>query len=347
MNLENATPFGALVMPSSDRAGRDLLLIVVGAQFALPVPGDEDPQLRLFPIQETPPMSDEYFGEPGQSSILREGQSPYTKPATDICVSGSACAPAGQAVTAMTVSIRVGPCALDLRVSGDRVWQRGITTGARPSEPAPFARMPLVWERAYGGVAASSTEQRPRFEPRNPIGCGLETDANDAIGRPVPNIEHPRQLLQSVSERPQPVGTTPVGRHWQPRVNFAGTYDEAWRRNRAPLWPDDLDVRFFCGAPPYLQASPHLVGGEPVVLSGLHRDGPIGFRLPTLQFTAVSRFGSRTILSTPIMDGVVIESDRQRLTLYYRAAVPAPLSLVKHRGTRLQLSQVSKRAVTA
>ncbi len=347
MNLENATPFGALAMPSSDREGRDLLLIVVGAQFTLPAPGDENPRLRLFPTQELPPMSDEYFGEPGRSSILREGQSAYTKPATDICLSGSACAPNGRAVTAMTVNIRVGPCAVDLRVSGNRVWQRAITTGARPSNPAPFVTMPLVWERAYGGAASSSTEQRPKFDPRNPLGCGFETDANDALGKPVPNIEDPRQLLQRIADRPQPIGTTPIGRHWQPRVGYTGTYDEAWKRNRAPLWPDDLDLRFFCGAPPYLQASPHMVGGEPVVLSGMHRDGAIGFRLPTLQFSALSRFGSRTIPSTPIMDGVVIESDRERLTLYYRAAVPAPLSIVKHRGTRLQLSNVVEGLVSA
>jgi hypothetical protein len=346
MNLENATPYGALAMPSSDREGRDLLVIVVGAQFVLPAPGDKDPRLRPFPIQETPPMSDEYVGEPGQSSILREGQSPYTKPATDICVLGSACAPTGQVVTAMTVSIRVGPCAVDLRVSGDRVWQRAIAAGARPSPPAAFVRMPIVWERAFGGVAASSTEQRPKFEPRNPIGCGFETDVNDAIGRMVPNIEHPRQLLERISDRPQPVGTTPIGRHWQPRVGHAGTYDEVWRRKRAPMWPDDLDLRFFCGAPSYLQASPHLVGGERVVLTGLNGDGPIDFRLPALRFGALSRFGSRTTPSTPIMDGVVIETDRQRLTLYYRAAVPAPLSLVKHRGTRLQVVHGAERGLS-
>ena len=136
MNLENATPFGALAMPSSDREGRDLLLIIVGAQFQLPAPNDETPVLRPLPTQEKPPMADEYHGEPGRSSMLREGQSAYVKPATDICVIGSACAPQGRAVTAMTVGIRVGPCAVAMRVSGDRVWQRSLTT-AKPSEPQP------------------------------------------------------------------------------------------------------------------------------------------------------------------------------------------------------------------
>jgi hypothetical protein len=336
-DLENATPFGACVLPSSDCDGRDLLLIVIAAQFALPEPGDHSSRLTLFPTQDPPPMGDEHVGAPGSSSLRSEGQSAYTKPATDICVWGDACAPQGRPVTAMTVSVRVGPCAVDMRVYGDREWLSAVTIGARPSDPAPFVRVPLVWERAYGGVASASTEHAPVYEPRNPIGCGLETDADAAVGKPVPNIEHPRQILQKLSDRPQPVGVTPVARHWQPRISYAGSYDEVWRRERAPLWPLDFNERFFCSAPEYLQASPHLSGGEPVILQGLHPDGDIGFRLPTLRLGTRSRFTDRTVRTTPTLDGVVIEMDVNRLTMYYRAVVPAYRSIAKHYETLVRL----------
>jgi hypothetical protein len=336
-DFENRTPFGGRVLPSLDRDGVDLLLVVVAAQFDLPEPGDDAPLLRLSALQEPPPVADEYVGEPGQSSIRREGQSAYRKPATDIYVCGEACAPDGRPITAMNVSIRVGPCAVDLRVHGDRVWQRSVTLGARPSDAAPFVRMPLVWERAYGGVAANSTEERPVFESRNPIGCGFEDTAGHAIGRPVPNIEDPRHPLRRIADRPRPVGIGPVARHWQPRVGYGGTYDDAWKRHRAPLWPTDLDERFFCGAPPYLQASPHLTGGEPVLLQGLHPAGTTSFTLPALRLAARSRFIGRTVDSTPTLDGVLIDASAGRLTMYYRAAVPAPLSLVRHRDTSLHL----------
>jgi hypothetical protein len=194
-----------------------------------------------------------------------------------------------------------------------------------------------MWERAYGGVAASSTEQRPAFEPRNPIGCGFEMNTRDALGKPIPNIEDPRQPISDVAERPRPMGVAPVARNWQPRVSYGGTYDDAWRRQRAPLWPTDLDERFFCSAPGYLQASPHLTGGEEVLLNGLHPDGLINFRLPTLRLACLSRFVGRTVPSTPVLDGVLIETDVNRLTMYYRAAVPAPLSLIKHLETSLHL----------
>jgi hypothetical protein len=336
-DFDNETPFAALAMPSSDRDGLDLLLVVVAAQFELPEPGYDDSRLRLSATQELPPMTEEYIGEPGRSSIRRDGQSAFTKPGTDIHICGHACAPHGQAVSRMDVNIRVGPCAVDLRVQGDRVWLRTATLGVRPSDPSLFVRMPLVWERAYGGVARSSNPQRPAFEGRNPIGCGFETDPDAAIDRPLPNIEDPRHLLERVADRPGPIGVGAIARDWHPRVTYAGTYDEAWKRKRAPLWPVDFDERFFCSAPGYLQASPHLSGGEPVVLQGLHPEGPIGFRLPMLRLATISRFVDRTVRSTPVLDGVMIDTAANRLTMYFRTAVAAPRSLVMHRETSLHL----------
>jgi hypothetical protein len=336
-DVENATPFGVRVMPSGDREGRDLLLIVIAAHFELPGPGYDDPRLRLLRTQELPPLADVYAGEPGQSSILREGQAQYVKPATDIYVSGEACAPRGEPVSEMGVSIRVGPAGTDLRVFGDRVWQRAVTLGVRPSSPTPFVRMPLVWERAYGGVAAASTEARPAFEPRNPVGCGFETDVDAAVDKPVPNLENPRHLLNRVSDRPQPIGVGPIARHWQPRAAYSGTYDDAWRRQRAPLWPVDFDERFLCGATERLQVSPHLQGGEAVHLKGLHADGDIGFLLPRLRLTCRTQFVDRVVRTTPVLDGLLLDTTGSALTMYYRAAVPALRAFVKHRETLVRM----------
>ncbi len=335
-DFENATAFGARSLPSSDRDGRDILLVVIAAGFVLPGPGESGADLRPLPAQSPPPLTDEYVGVVGESSLRAEGQSPYLKPATDVTVWGEACAPHDKPTRRVDVAVRVGPCAVDLRVHGDRVWQRNVTFGARPSEPAPFLRMPLTWERAYGGVAASSTPQRPKFEPRNPVGCGFETDVNEAVGKPVPNLEDPRQPISRLSDWPQPVGLSPIARHWQPRVSYAGTYDDAWKRERAPLWPSDFDERFFCGAPPSLQARPHLVGGEPVVLSGMHPAGTIACRLPALRFVCRSRFTDRVLRTVPRLDGVLIDATVGRLTLYYRAAIPAYRSLARHQETFLR-----------
>jgi hypothetical protein len=78
------------------------------------------------------------------------------------------------------------------------------------------------------------------------------------------------------------------------------------------------------------------------VLQGLHPDGPIHFRLPMLRFRSVSRFLGRPMHRTPILDGVLIETDIRRLTMYYRASVSAPHSLIKHRQTSLFLQHAGE-----
>jgi hypothetical protein len=334
-DFENATRYAAQTLPSCDRDGRDLLLVVVAARFALPLPGGPPARLSATDVQPLPPLTDEYTGDPARSGLRREGQSAYTRPATDISILGHACAPEGKLVRQMGVNVRVGPCSMRLAVYGDRVWQRALV-GVKPSAPEPFERLPLTWERAYGGVAAGSTPSKPAFEPRNPVGCGLETNANDAVDKRLPNVEDPAAPIASLSDRPRPVGLLPVARYWQPRVGFAGTYDDAWRRDRAPLWPTDFDERFFCAAPAELQARPHLRGGEPVVLDGLHPGGAIGFHLPVLRFVVRSRFIDRVVRKVPVLDALIIDTDAMQMTLCFRCAVSAPLSLIKHRETLLR-----------
>ena len=338
--LDNATPFAATLMPSCDREGRDLLLLVVAAHFDLPTPDGGPAGPRIAADQPPPPMADTWIGEPGLSSLRDEGQSAYTRQGTDIYVRGHAVAPGEQPVRRMGVAVQVGPCAVNVLVHGDRVWERAAGRGAVPSEARPFVRMPLTWERAYGGVAAESTPQRPVCEPRNPVGCGFETDPAAAAGRPVPNLEDPRAALTRLDDRPAPVGLGPVARHWPARVRHAGTYDGAWQRHRAPLWPDDFDPAFFSAAAPPLQAASFLQGGEAVRLDGVHAAGPIGFFLPRLRMESSHQFtGLPTRRAVPVLDGVQIDTDTLRLTLYYRAALPAALVLARHHGSLLRLRQ--------
>src|SRR4051794_16779620 len=181
--------------------------------------------------------------------------------------------------------------------------------------------MPLIWERAFGGVSPGSTERHPSFEPRNPVGCGLGSIADTLCGTRLPNIEHPSQRLRRVGDRPTPVGTGPLARSWQPRAGHAGTYDEAWRRDRAPHWPYDFDERFFSAAPEALQARPYLLGGEAVRLEGLDPEGAIDFELPSLHFAMHSRFAHGEARRTPVLDGVLINATALELTLYFRATV--------------------------
>ena len=106
----------------------------------------------------------------------------------------------------------------------------------------PFESVPVKWELAYGG-ADYTDPKSPLEEHRNPVGTGLVRDASELLHRPAPQIEDPRDLITSAHSRPAPAGLGPIARHWAPRRAYAGTYDEAWKRERMPLAPLDLDGR--------------------------------------------------------------------------------------------------------
>src|SRR5690606_16313300 len=141
--LENRTPFAADRAWVRDRDGAEVWLVAVKATF------DILPDGRTAISEEQPPVLHlpQHHGEPGHSSIQYDADLVLTKVATDVIVVGQAHAPGGQPVTQLDVGLRVGPIQKVLRVFGDRFWN-----AFGPSAPQPFVSMPLVYERAYGGV---------------------------------------------------------------------------------------------------------------------------------------------------------------------------------------------------
>ncbi|WP_224366122.1 DUF2169 family type VI secretion system accessory protein [Hyalangium versicolor] len=332
-NLENLTRFSAVDLPSMNKEGEELLVICVAGRFDLPPAGrplNEPP--KPSEEQRPPVMEDVYWGEPGTSSLRYEGQTAYTRPGTDIYVSGHAWAPGGKPVSEMLAAVKVGPCQKGIRVFGTRVWYRGAL-GLKASAPRPFESMPLRYERSFGGAAQTTGKEPPASEPRNPVGLGFYGSAKEAIEQPLPNLEDPLHLMRSPTERVQPTGFGPIARGWQPRLGFAGTYNEAWVENRAPLWPRDFDPRFFLAASPGLVASPGLKGGEPVVLSGFSPDGQIAFPLPHHRLMVKTVFRHRVDRREMELDAVLLESEERALTLIWRTTVPTHRELTQHESS--------------
>lgn len=178
MEIVNLTPFATHVMPSMSRDDHDLALLVVMASFELPAPGQRG-GVRRAAQQPPPPMADAYHGDPTCSSLRVEGQSAYTRPGTDIYVHGHAWAPRGRPATETEVLVRVGPCLRTAAVIGDRVWVRSFAS-LIATRPAPFDRIPLVWERSFGGSPARARGRRAAIAARNPVGRGLY--AEGALG---------------------------------------------------------------------------------------------------------------------------------------------------------------------
>lgn len=317
--IENLSPFGFACLPNVDRHGQEIVVVAVAAHFKLPRPGRVH-RGPLAPCEQQPPphFDDVYWGDPATTSLRYEGQSAYSRPGTDVYLNGSAHAPHGRPVERVDVDLGVGPCRARARVTGDRVWV-SVAGSLRASPPVPFVRIPLVWERAYGGGSIEAGASG--HEARNPIGVGLYPSLELASNAALPNIEDPNAPLVEPGSRPRPVGFGPVARHWHPRSSFAGTYDEQWKRTRAPLWPDDFDERFFLAAAPGLSAIPHLRGGESVMMSGVHPDGGFGFALPTLRLSCKSVFHGHTQRVGLRLDALILEPDEGHVSLILRTNV--------------------------
>ena len=328
--VDNRTPFAAERGWIRDRDGAEIWLVAVKATF------DILPDGTTAVAKEQPPVLRvaEHHGEPGKSSVKYDADLVLTKKTTDVIVVGHAYAPTGTTVTHADVGFKVGPVRKMLRVYGDRTWN-----AIGMSAPMPFERMPLVYERALGGVDLKSKTPEKDWEWRNPVGTGFAVSSRNATGLRLPNIEDPKGLVGSWDDRPAPAGFGAIASHWQPRVAFAGTYDDRWMQTRQPLLADDLDDRFFQSAPLDQQTPEFLRGGEPVVLLRMTPQGDLRFVLPKLYFGFETRFydGSREIHKNRRLHTVILEPDYPRVSLVWHTALPCHFKVQKLERTIVTL----------
>jgi hypothetical protein len=318
LQLDNRTPYAAERTIVMDKAGEKHWVVVVKATYDIAVNG-----ATTLSENQTPAFySAEHVGEPGKSSIRFEADLVPTKSATDVLVNGHAYAPRGRPVDAVDVSVLVGPLKKRLRVIGDRHWGRGILGGVGPSLASKFERMPITFERAFGGWDTTDPDPaKQRLYSKNPIGCGFATKEQHLAGRLLPNVEDPSHLISAWDDRPAPAGFGAIASYWSPRLEFGGTYDEAWMEKKSPLLPDDFDDRFYQCALPDQQVSGHLRGGEAVALQNLTESGNLKFSLPKVYLNFVTVFGSRRDEHRASLQTVVIEPDAPQVILVWQTSL--------------------------
>ena len=308
-SIANTTPYvvGAEIL--RDRQGAETLVLVVKATFLVSVNGE----CAIAPDQVDIARVPQFSREPGQSSLVTDTEFVPAKPRTDVLLLGHAFAPRGTRVVSVDVALQVGELRNEFRVWGDRQWRRGSLRWSA-TEPTPFERMPIVYERAYGGTHGKPDANGVlRCDPRNPVGRGFDTEAR-ADGDLLPNIEY-------VNETRRPAGFGPIARHWEPRVKFAGTYDDDWRRHRHPLVPTDFDDLFYQTAPLEQQSAVPLTGGEPVILRNLTPSGLLQFKLPRIPLLAHVDLGDDVAAQRPKLHTVLIEPDVPRVVMTWSSAL--------------------------
>lgn len=314
----NITGMPALLFTATDVEGRDHWVVVVKGTFAIGNEGGLQPADEQEPIR----LRDEPREEPGTSSLLFEAETAPFKPRGEVLICGMAVAPNQQPVTEMEVGFQVGKMMKRLVVTGDRRWQRG-GSGLEPSSPEAFTEMPLIWERAFGGIDPSSPDpDKPAYEPRNLLGIGFCQSNPAALeGQKLPNIEYADKRLQKPGDVVDPAGFGPLARNWQPRVQYAGKYNKAWRTERCPLLPEDFDEQFFQSAPED-QQGPYFSGGETVRCLNMNAASRLAFRLPKRELAVCFRFSHGDQTLTANLDTLILRPHISRVEILWRIRVP-------------------------
>lgn len=319
MDLLNSTPFAVATPLLTDRHGAETLLVIVKGTWRINKDGTLSVAEEEVPVRFEP----EYSGAPTSSSLIHETDIVLEKPGTDCILLGHAWAPK-VGVGSVDVAFAVGPVRKTVRVFGERIWMKCLGMVSM-SKSAPFEKIPLVWERAFGGADTSWPDPEGReFCPENPVGrvlLGRKTKL-EVDGMRLPNLEDPVNLIKKPTDRPRPAGFGPIPPHWQPRAGYAGTYDDQWRKYVSPLPPEDLDPRFYSCAAPGLASARHLTGSEQVLVENASRFGRLLFQLPGVAPSVSVQIGSAAHGMEMLLDTVIVEPDEERLTLAWRGRLP-------------------------
>lgn len=318
--LINNSRFDACLQCQLDKSGAETPFIAVKGTFVI----EEDTVPRISESPEELKFADEYYGKPGDSSVKFESDLAVFKPSTDIVMIGHAYAPNGKPTQYVDVSLSVGTVSKTVRVFGDRAWNPGFL-GPATTDPIPFVKMPLTYERAFGGIDTSHRNpKRHAWDKRNPVGRGYCVNGSKRALRHklLPNIEDPRNLIRRWDDKPTTQGFGFISRSWEPRLSAAGTYDNKWLEERFPILPEDFDYSYFQAAHPDLVAPKYLHGDEHVRIVNATPEALMEFDLPAVTIgvgVSYKRSSGRYMAN---LDTIIIRPDEKIVNLVWRRKIP-------------------------
>jgi hypothetical protein len=321
MELINATRMVAGYSMGMEPSGRELLVVVVKGTFRIAT--EDGAPLRLHEEQAPLVMADVFHGEPGVSAPKYEVDFAPRKQRCDVLINGSAYAPRDQTAERLAVGVRIGAWQKSFAVVGNRMWDaRG---GIRATPPQPFTVMPISYDCAFGGADLRHADPgKHAAYMKNPSGRGFHRHlvSEWVHESPLPNTEELNNPVTRPDGDYAPMSFGTIGRHWESRVGFAGTYDQHWIDKVAPFLPADFDEQYYQCAPADQQlALPR--GEQTVTLANLTPDGRRTFVLPHLEAPVIvfPKKGERETY-TAYPDTILIEPDLERVTMTWRVARP-------------------------
>lgn len=326
MKTRNLTPFPFGTIVTSRRPPRPEMTLIVRACYLI-APGKPLalPEGQSVLAQGT--LTAETYREEDEEragECLYPGDFADWKPRAEVMLRGTCHTPGGAPLAECPVRFGVGSFSKILRVIGRRFWSDDLA-GAVMSEPAPFTRMPLGHDHAFGG---------PGHAP-NPAGKGIG-------GRELPNVEHAGAVIRARFDDPGPATFGPINPSWPERRKKLGKqYGRGWKWGRWPYYAEDFDWSYFNAAPPDQQLDGYLRGDEALLFQNLHPAAPlIEARLPGLRIRAFVKDDRARFREVAMnLDTLFADLDAGKLYLTWRGLDPIETDDMKDVQTALVASE--------
>jgi hypothetical protein len=320
MKYDNLSPMPSLAFQTWDVNDQEFHVVVSRMTLEF----NSDGRLVLARRQEALLQTDTYYGEANKSGVIQESDLAPFKPRCDVIVIGEAYAPAGKPASRFEAGIRISRNTIpivdkSLMITGPRQWRKRYFRGWSLSQPTSIVSLPLRYEFAHGGSASQTVCLT------NPIGCGY-SDSTDLKRRrsrvmPAAQIESPKNPIRKFKTEYPVEGFGVMAKTWQPRLQRAGTFDDAWLKTRHPRLPRDFDMAYWNGAHPDLQV-PWLRGDEQIELSQLTPEGSFVFDLPGHFVYALVYYKEGQILPTFARLDTLVIQPKKCISLVWRARIP-------------------------
>lgn len=300
METRNYIPFPNASFRCRDDRKRPLLVAVAKGTFKI-----ENGKV-LKPVQDQKPVlpKDTFFGEPGESSILRPSDFVPAKPRTDIFVNALAYAPGGKAAPRWLAEVQVDIHTASYKILGRRNWvYQAADAKWVLEEPKAVPTVPLRYEQAYGGRGEVNGEQV--VFAKNPLGTGfvVPTEPQDGDKIKAPQIEMPGFPVSDVGGDYTPAG-------------LCATYED-WG-----LVADDAPYAACNRAHPSLIYPGKVKHDAWITLTNLSPEGKLSFGLPDYKMINLVRYTDGGLLpGAMVLDTIAIDVPNMEVQLTWRLPI--------------------------
>ena len=233
----------------------------------------------------------------------------FPRTGTDLIIIGDAVSSSGP-VYVMDVTVNAGPYNQRIRIFGDRFWHETGNGELSATRPTKFEKFPITYNHAFGGRAEGEYGDLPFY--KNPIGKGFYLSKKEAVGKPLPNIEDPKNLIKKWNDQPDPVGFSPYPQNWGLRLEKLLCKDD--RRNAFKI---KLENGAFDKAHPKLSGK-YLEAGQKICIEGMSSTSAIVFVIPKCPFETVIRLGETVCVRDLFIEEILFDQRKSIVDISFR-----------------------------